>query len=177
MKAEIKIRLLPKFKGDSFTLKVMAQDADFPVFFSKEAVFPATAAAAGAKPGPVAFDRMPLVTITAVEPPLSGKGGGAVGAASVLVKGVVEDDASVEDLYVYADDTKIFYQSNKGAQDPSKMPFEFTASLHGGSNVILVFARQDENTTASARVVIRRDNPDGTPMPTPKKKEEDEGGE
>ena len=92
--------------------------------------------------------------------------------ACAVLKGVVEDDRNVEDLYVYADQDKIFYKSNDGGSDPAKMEFAVSVPLHGGVNIVNILARQDNLTTARIKLIIRRDASDGSTMPTPKKKDE-----
>ena len=169
--ADLKIRLLDKFDKKEFKLQVLVQDADFPVYFRKETVFPAVPGA-GKEPGKKAleYDYIPEIRIDSTEPPAVGVDGNwSVTTDSIILKGTVEDNTTVKDMYIYADEEKIFYKSNEGGADPAKMTFEVKVPLHGGINYILIFTRQDQVAMARKKLIIRRDNPDGTTMPTPKK--------
>ena len=172
---ELKLRLLPKFKGDEFKLKVVVQDADFPVGYRKDVAFPASDKGKGAgEPKELAYDHIPVISIASTEPSIPPDGAMAVTTDSIVLHGKVSDDASVEDMFIYADEDKIFYASNAGSADPATLSFDATVPLHGGVNFIYIIARQDFQTTTRLKLIIRRDNPDGTTMPTPEKNPEEE---
>jgi len=175
---ELKIKLLSSYAKDDFRLKVLVQDADFPAFYQTEADLPAKAKGGPKEPkAPLVFDNMPVITITSTESPAGGEGGWSVKTNSITLKGTVEDDRIVEDMYIYEDVDKIFYKSNEGSASPAKMEFEAVVPLHGGINIITIFARQDSTTMSMKKLIVRRDNADGTTMPTPEKSEEDKQDE
>jgi len=170
---ELKIKLLPTFSKKDFKLKVIVQDADFPVYYGKEATFPASGEGKGGKKKEsLTYDHIPVIHITSTDPDLGEDGCWNVQTKYIILKGTVKDDSSVEDLYVYAGEDKIYYKSNAESGDQAKMEFEIKVPLHGGVNIINILARQDFLTTARKKLIIRRDNPDGSTMPTPKKGED-----
>jgi carboxyl-terminal processing protease len=86
----------------------------------------------------------------------------------VRIEGQVIDSDKVMDTFVFVGPRKVFYQSNKKAQDPTKLKFSFNAELGPGVNVITVVARENEDTATRSTMVVRRDGPNGEPLPTPK---------
>jgi carboxyl-terminal processing protease len=86
----------------------------------------------------------------------------------VRIEGQVVDSDRVMDAYVFVGSRKVFYQSNKKAQDPTKLKFSFDAELGPGVNMITVVARENEDTAARVTRIVRRDGPNGEPLPTPR---------
>ena len=86
----------------------------------------------------------------------------------VRVQGVATDGDRVLDTYIFVGTNKVFYQSNRNGSDPKRLPFEFEAHLKPGMNVISVVARESEDTATRHTIVVRRDGPNGEPLPTPK---------
>ncbi len=79
----------------------------------------------------------------------------------------VTDVHGVEDVYIFAGSRKVFYRSNHGAEDPTRMALDTPLPLHGGMNYVTVFARESEDVLTRKTIVVRRDAPDGSLMETP----------
>jgi carboxyl-terminal processing protease len=86
----------------------------------------------------------------------------------VKIEGFATDTDRVLDVYIFVGSRKIFYQSNRKANDPKRLNFATVAGLKPGVNVIAVVARENEDTATQQRIVVRRDGPNGEPLPTPK---------
>ena len=86
----------------------------------------------------------------------------------VRIEGMASDADRVMDAVVFVGPRKVFYQSNKKATDPTKLKFSFDAELQPGINMITVVARENADTTSRTTMVVRRDGPNGEPLPTPK---------
>lgn len=86
----------------------------------------------------------------------------------VRIEAVATDSDRVMDTFVFVGPRKVFYQSNRKAADPTKLKFGFDAELGPGINVITVVARENEDTATRRTMVVRRDGPNGEPLPTPK---------
>ncbi len=86
----------------------------------------------------------------------------------VRIEGQAVDSDKVMDAFVFVGPRKVFYQSNRKAQDASKLKFAFDAELGPGVNVITVVARENEDTVARTTMIVRRDGPNGEALPTPK---------
>ena len=86
----------------------------------------------------------------------------------VKIEGFATDTDRVLDVYIFVGSRKIFYQSNRKANDPKRLNFATLAGLKPGVNVIAVVARENEDTATQQRIVVRRDGPNGEPLPTPK---------
>jgi carboxyl-terminal processing protease len=89
-------------------------------------------------------------------------------ATKVRVAGTATDSDKVRDVFVFVGPRKVFYQSNRKAADAKKLAFAFDADLQPGMNVITVVARENEDTATRHTMVVRRDGPNGEPLPTPK---------
>src|SRR5690606_31266123 len=61
----------------------------------------------------------------------------------------------------------VFYRANP-APNTREMTFKVTAELQPGVNMITVVARENEDTATRHTMVVRRDGPNGEPLPTPK---------
>jgi carboxyl-terminal processing protease len=86
----------------------------------------------------------------------------------VRLTGRAIDSDRVQDAFVFVGSRKVFYQSNRKAPDAKKLEFSFDVELSPGINVITVVARENEDTASRQTVVVRRDGPNGEPLPTPK---------
>jgi carboxyl-terminal processing protease len=86
----------------------------------------------------------------------------------VRIRGKASDPDRVLDTFIFVGTRKIFYQSNRGATDDHSLSFDLSAELQSGINVITVVAREDEHTATRRTMVVRRDGPNGEPLPTPK---------
>jgi carboxyl-terminal processing protease len=86
----------------------------------------------------------------------------------VRIEGQVIDSDKVMDAFVFVGPRKVFYQSNRKASDPTKLKFGFDAELGPGVNVITVVARENEDTATRSTMIVRRDGPNGEPLPTAK---------
>ncbi|HYO93105.1 MAG TPA: MXAN_5808 family serine peptidase [Polyangiaceae bacterium] len=86
----------------------------------------------------------------------------------VHIEGQATDSDRVMDAFVFVGPRKVFYQSNRKAADPTKLKFSFDAELGPGINVITVVARENEDTASRSTMIVRRDGPNGEPLPTPK---------
>jgi carboxyl-terminal processing protease len=86
----------------------------------------------------------------------------------VRIEGQATDSDHVLDAYIFVGPRKVFYQSNRKSADPTKLKFSLDAQLQPGVNVITVVARESEDTATRYTLVVRRDGPNGEPLPTPK---------
>jgi len=91
----------------------------------------------------------------------------------VRIEGQATDSDRVLDAFVFVGPRKVFYQSNKKATDPTKLKFSVDAELSPGINVITVVARESEDAAQRRTMIVRRDGPNGEPLPTPKTEIED----
>jgi carboxyl-terminal processing protease len=117
--------------------------------------------------GPAKFTIKPLLSHS---PPLLDVTPGklAVRENRVRIEAQVADSDRVMDTFVFVGPRKVFYQSNKKASDPTKLKFTVDTELQPGINVITVVARENEDTASRRTMVVRRDGPNGEPLPTPK---------
>jgi len=86
----------------------------------------------------------------------------------VRIEGTAHDQDQVLDAYVFVGARKVFYQSNKKSNEPTKLAFGLDVALNPGVNVINVVARESEDTATRHTIVVRRDGPNGESLPTPK---------
>jgi carboxyl-terminal processing protease len=84
------------------------------------------------------------------------------------------DDTRVRDVYVFVGSRKVFYQSNRGASDPTKQKFEASLPLRPGINFVTVVARESNDVASHKSFIVRRDGPDGRLLDTPKSDEDDD---
>ena len=85
------------------------------------------------------------------------------------ISGVARDGDQVRDAYVFVGTRKVFYMSNRKANDPKRLPFAFDAELTPGVNIITVVARENEDVLTAQTLVVRRDGPNGEALTTPKR--------
>jgi carboxyl-terminal processing protease len=88
--------------------------------------------------------------------------------------GAASDDTKVRDVYVFVGSRKVFYQSNRGASDPTKQKFEAALPLRPGINFVTVVARESNDVASHKSFIVRRDGPDGKLLDTPKSDEDDD---
>ena len=86
---------------------------------------------------------------------------------TVEIEGRATDVDGVMDGYIFVGTRKVFYQANEKA-DKREMHFKVQAELQPGVNMITVVARENEDTATRHTMVVRRDGPNGEPLPTPK---------
>ncbi|HET9957561.1 MAG TPA: MXAN_5808 family serine peptidase [Polyangiaceae bacterium] len=92
----------------------------------------------------------------------------------VRIEALAADSDRVMDAFVFVGPRKVFYQSNRKAQDATKLKIGFDAQLEPGVNVITVVARENEDTITRSTTIVRRDGPNGEPLPTPKAESHDD---
>jgi carboxyl-terminal processing protease len=117
--------------------------------------------------GPSRFSMKPLLSHS---PPLLEVTPGKLATREnrVRIEGQATDSDRVLDAFVFVGPRKVFYQSNKKASDPTKLKFAVDAELGPGINVITVVARENEDAAQRRTMIVRRDGPNGEPLPTPK---------
>jgi carboxyl-terminal processing protease len=80
----------------------------------------------------------------------------------------------VRDVYIFVGSRKVYYQSNRGAAEPTKQHFEATIPLRPGTNYVTVVARESNEVASHKSFIVRRDGPDGALLETPKSDEDDD---
>jgi carboxyl-terminal processing protease len=88
--------------------------------------------------------------------------------SKVHIEGQAMDGDRVLDSFIFVGPRKVFYQSNRKATDPTKLKFSLDTELQPGVNVITVVARESDDSATRYTMVVRRDGPNGEPLPTPK---------
>jgi carboxyl-terminal processing protease len=86
----------------------------------------------------------------------------------VHIEGVAIDGDRVLDGFIFVGPRKVFYQSNRKAADPTKLKFSIDTELQPGINVITVVARESDDSATRTTMIVRRDGPNGEPLPSPK---------
>jgi len=86
--------------------------------------------------------------------------------AKVHIEGQANDSDKVLDTFVFVGSKKVFYQSNRKAEDQTKLKFSLDTELQPGINVITVVSRESEDTTSRYTMVVRRDGPNGEALKT-----------
>lgn len=94
---------------------------------------------------------------------------------SLEIKGVATDDSRVRDVFVFVGSRKVFYQSNRGAQDATRETFSTTLPLRPGINYVMVAARESNDVASHKTLIVRRDAPDGSLLETPKTDDDEDG--
>jgi carboxyl-terminal processing protease len=115
----------------------------------------------------VKLDYQPLLTHS---PPLLEVQPGQLATrdSKVHIEGIATDGDRVLDAFIFVGSRKVFYQSNRKSTDPKRLKFSLDAELNPGINVISVVTRESEDTATRQTMVVRRDGPNGEPLPTPK---------
>ncbi|MEY4578393.1 MAG: hypothetical protein RL701_3096 [Pseudomonadota bacterium] len=93
---------------------------------------------------------------------------------TLKLKGNAVDDTKVRDVYIFVGSRKVFYQSNRGATEPTKQHFDATIPLRPGTNFVTVVARESNEVASHKSFIVRRDSPDGALLETPKSDDDDE---
>ncbi len=75
---------------------------------------------------------------------------------SVQLAGVVSDDQMVKDVFVFLNDKKIFFRSNKNPASHQSLPFDISLALNEGYNHITVFARDQHDIFARRDLQVWR---------------------
>src|SRR6187402_3415277 len=86
----------------------------------------------------------------------------------VHIEGQAMDGDRVLDAFIFVGPRKVFYQSNRKAADPTKLKFAIDTELQPGINVITVVARESDDSATRTTMIVRRDGPNGEPLPSPK---------
>jgi carboxyl-terminal processing protease len=86
--------------------------------------------------------------------------------SKVRIEGHAVDSDRVLDAFIFVGTRKVFYQSNRKADDQKKLKFSLDAELQPGINIITVVARESEDTTTRHTMVVRRDGPNGEALKT-----------
>jgi carboxyl-terminal processing protease len=79
----------------------------------------------------------------------------------------LDDNGGVQDVFVFVGSRKVFYMPNPEAGG-NRMKVSMDVPLKPGVNMITVVARQNEDSAARYRTVVRKDGPNGEALPTPK---------
>ncbi len=74
----------------------------------------------------------------------------------ITLRGHIEDDNQVRDMFIMNNRRKVFYKSNKTGVDFLKMPFETTIPLEEGQNYIRIVARESDKFVGYKTLVINR---------------------
>ncbi len=82
------------------------------------------------------------------------------------------DDTRLLDAYIFVGDRKVFYRSNRNGADPKSMAFDADVPLRPGVNIVMIFARENPDTTARRTLIVRRDGQNGELLATPKTDDE-----
>jgi len=88
-------------------------------------------------------------------------------ADHIDIRGVARDDRVVRDVYIYVGLRKVFYTSNRSAENPREAAFSAALPLRPGINYVVVFARESDESISRRAFVVRRDASDGALMETP----------
>jgi carboxyl-terminal processing protease len=92
----------------------------------------------------------------------------AVREPRILLKGIAEDADRVSDVFIFVGSRKVYYRANPSEGEAQRLIFETETALTPGVNVITVVARENADTVSRVNLIVRRDGPDGAPLPTPK---------
>ncbi|HYO95904.1 MAG TPA: hypothetical protein VER33_15405, partial [Polyangiaceae bacterium] len=80
----------------------------------------------------------------------------------VRIQGVARSPHPLEEVYVFADERKVFH-AFAPASSPV-LPFSFDLLLEPGINVLRVLARDSNDVTSSLTFIARRDGRGGEPL-------------
>jgi carboxyl-terminal processing protease len=131
-------------------------------------------AARGARPAPAVTEelsnRPPRITLRSAVP-------ADVRGQTLHLEGEVSDPDRVLDMYIFVGRRKPFYLSNRRGNDPHRLAFSADLPLEGGSNSILIVARETSELVSRQQLIVRRDNPDGSPIETRDRSGQNEGDE
>ncbi len=83
------------------------------------------------------------------------------------VHAIVRDDTLVRDAYVYVGTRKVFYVSNRDSTTPQQVRIDTDVPLRPGINVVILVARESDESVSRRTFIVRRDAPDGHLLETP----------
>ena len=128
-------------------------EADHPGFIPTAAVAPAAGTATATAFTPTFRVTPPAIALT--PPPLE------TSIDKVTISGSASDDSHLEDVFVLVSNRdskveakKVFYQSNRGRKSPTKMDFSAQVPVWPGSNMITVFARENNEVRTAQTIWV-----------------------
>lgn len=74
----------------------------------------------------------------------------------VKIEGEIKDDNHIQDVYILRNGKKVYFKSNKTATNPLKMNFSALIELEEGSNMITIFARENEDFVGRKSIFVYR---------------------
>jgi carboxyl-terminal processing protease len=83
----------------------------------------------------------------------------------IRIKGLAAGRDAILDVRVFANEHKVLYR--RGSPSPATLPFEADVPLAPGINVLRVIARNRNDVTSTRTFIVRRDGPQGEPLPAP----------
>lgn len=92
----------------------------------------------------------------------------AVRSPRINLKGIAKDSDRVSDVFIFVGNRKVYYRANPAQGQSQRLLFETETALNPGVNIITVVARENADTVSRVNLIVRRDGPDGAPLPTPK---------
>jgi carboxyl-terminal processing protease len=75
---------------------------------------------------------------------------------TIRLSGEALDDERVQDLYIFVNDKKVYYKSNRDSSFGPHLPFDATLPLKKGKNRILIVARENKDLTSRAILMVLR---------------------
>jgi carboxyl-terminal processing protease len=81
----------------------------------------------------------------------------------IRIKGLATGSDGIQDVRVFANERKILYR--RVSPSPAALPFEADVPLAPGINVLRVIARNLKDVTSTRTFIVRRDGPQGEPLP------------
>ena len=90
----------------------------------------------------------------------------SVRTESMTIAGEATDPDRVLDMYIFVGTRKPYYLSNRSGSNAQRLAFSADLPLEGGANHILIVARETSDLVSRRHLIVRRDNPDGTPIET-----------
>ncbi|MCO4743853.1 MAG: PDZ domain-containing protein [Proteobacteria bacterium] len=88
----------------------------------------------------------PVVHVTQTAPDL-------LDVSTVSISGFVSDDAGLDNVMVFHNEDKVFYEGGAGASGLTRLPFTVDVTLDSGPNTITVLAKDEAGLTATQSVV------------------------
>ncbi|MCC6646814.1 MAG: PDZ domain-containing protein [Polyangiaceae bacterium] len=89
----------------------------------------------------------------------------------IKIVGFASDSDRILDAYMFVNARKVFYRSNKGGADPTRLPIDLEVPLRPGTNYLRFVARETPETVTQRVFVVRRDGAHGELLATPKTEE------
>ena len=82
---------------------------------------------------------------------------------TIHIRGKVEDETVVRDLYIFVDNDKRFFAANTDPAVPKSMTFDAALPLKNGLNYITVVVEEDGDLETREVIAVRRDGDDRMP--------------